>query len=245
MSYTATQRRHPLLWFDDGDLVLQLDNVLFNLHRFLITRNSALFKDMLSLPQSETPDESMGGTISRPLLVPDIPPKPFAHLVGLMYSMNYLPLLETYGSDAIDDGEMVELFSVAHRLQCDQILLQLARTILDKLPPMRKLGVCVFMDLDGTRARVERECAAEEARWRLFEAARTAPPATAAPSLSYPLCVVLPDDSFSFNAFVSVVHDTSIQQPFDDPDGMSSSATSYGPSRAVCRPRRQTCNEAR
>ncbi|EIM82171.1 uncharacterized protein STEHIDRAFT_161516 [Stereum hirsutum FP-91666 SS1] len=44
--------RHERYYFNDGSLVLQCEGVLYNVHPCLLSACSALFQDMLSLPQS-------------------------------------------------------------------------------------------------------------------------------------------------------------------------------------------------
>lgn len=44
------------VWFSDGNLVVQAENTLFKVFRGILTHESALFHDMLSLPQPQQPD---------------------------------------------------------------------------------------------------------------------------------------------------------------------------------------------
>ncbi|KZT64585.1 hypothetical protein DAEQUDRAFT_732434 [Daedalea quercina L-15889] len=43
--------RHPDLWFADGSIVLRAEDTLFRVHVSQLSRHSAVFADMLSLPQ--------------------------------------------------------------------------------------------------------------------------------------------------------------------------------------------------
>lgn len=44
------------VWFADGNLVLQAENIVFKVYQGILTQESSLFRDMLSLPQP--PDQS-------------------------------------------------------------------------------------------------------------------------------------------------------------------------------------------
>lgn len=43
--------RHPDLWFSDGSVVLRAENTLFRVHISQLSRHSAFFRDLFSLPQ--------------------------------------------------------------------------------------------------------------------------------------------------------------------------------------------------
>ena len=46
------------LWFEDGNIVLQADDVVFKVYRGILIRESTVFRDMFSLPQPNTPSAS-------------------------------------------------------------------------------------------------------------------------------------------------------------------------------------------
>jgi hypothetical protein len=39
------------LWFDDGSIILQVETTQFRVHRTVLSTNSGIFRDMLSVPQ--------------------------------------------------------------------------------------------------------------------------------------------------------------------------------------------------
>jgi hypothetical protein len=43
--------RHADLWFCDGSVILQADSTLFRVHKSQLSRHSAIFSDMFTLPQ--------------------------------------------------------------------------------------------------------------------------------------------------------------------------------------------------
>ncbi len=50
--------KHPL-WFDDGSIVIIVENTGFRVHRTLLASHSEVFRQMFSLPQPETPAEGL------------------------------------------------------------------------------------------------------------------------------------------------------------------------------------------
>jgi hypothetical protein len=42
---------HPKLWFDDGSLVIQASSIRYRIHRTIICQHSAIFRDMMAMPQ--------------------------------------------------------------------------------------------------------------------------------------------------------------------------------------------------
>ncbi|KAF8187700.1 hypothetical protein BJ912DRAFT_969265 [Pholiota molesta] len=42
---------HPKLWFDDGSLVIQATSIRYRIHRTIICQHSAIFRDMMAMPQ--------------------------------------------------------------------------------------------------------------------------------------------------------------------------------------------------
>ncbi|KAF9558723.1 hypothetical protein CPC08DRAFT_709430 [Agrocybe pediades] len=60
----STQRSY--LWFDDGNVVLQAENILFRVHKSLLSLHSEFFSDMFSLPQPQD-------DVSQPMFEPGCP----------------------------------------------------------------------------------------------------------------------------------------------------------------------------
>ncbi|KAF8184225.1 hypothetical protein BJ912DRAFT_975426 [Pholiota molesta] len=42
---------HPKLWFEDGSLVIQASSTRYRIHRTIVCQHSAIFRDMMALPQ--------------------------------------------------------------------------------------------------------------------------------------------------------------------------------------------------
>ena len=53
--------RREDLWFDDGNVVFQAQDAVFRVHKSVLCRESAFFRDMFSLPQPLTLRETYDG----------------------------------------------------------------------------------------------------------------------------------------------------------------------------------------
>ena len=43
--------RHPTFWFDDGSIIICVQDTAFKVHRSQLARHSEIFADLFSLPQ--------------------------------------------------------------------------------------------------------------------------------------------------------------------------------------------------
>ncbi len=46
--------RSEIFWFDDGSVVLQVENTQFRVHRSILASHSTVFKDLFQVPQPES-----------------------------------------------------------------------------------------------------------------------------------------------------------------------------------------------
>ena len=53
--------RHPDLWFEDGNIVIHAGATVFKVLKSMLSKESQLFKDMFSLPQSSAAGETYDG----------------------------------------------------------------------------------------------------------------------------------------------------------------------------------------
>lgn len=51
---STTPKHHDVLWFTDGNVVLETDTYLFRVHKSLLSFHSTVFRDMFELPTAET-----------------------------------------------------------------------------------------------------------------------------------------------------------------------------------------------
>jgi len=53
------RERHPVLYYEDGNIILATSTTLFKVYRGILSRNSLVFQDMFSLPQPDS-NEGLG-----------------------------------------------------------------------------------------------------------------------------------------------------------------------------------------
>ncbi|KAG8817318.1 hypothetical protein FRC19_011437 [Serendipita sp. 401] len=84
IDYTSGQpRRHHNLYFEDGTLVMQVENAIFKVHRSLLVQYSTVIQDMLSVPSGQT---SQDGTDEKPLVMSGDSVAGWGFLLGLQYN---------------------------------------------------------------------------------------------------------------------------------------------------------------
>ncbi|TDL16708.1 hypothetical protein BD410DRAFT_776938 [Rickenella mellea] len=80
------RKRHPTLWFDDGNIILTTNCTLFCVHRGLLSMNSPVFADMLSMPQ---PDRFEDSFEVHPVVEISDNDTDFTHLMCFFYDHRY------------------------------------------------------------------------------------------------------------------------------------------------------------
>ncbi|TDL16701.1 hypothetical protein BD410DRAFT_755212 [Rickenella mellea] len=80
------RKQHPTLWFDDGNIILTTSFSLFRVHRGLLSMNSPVFADMLSMPQPDHMEDSYEGN---PLVELRDNDTDFTHLLRFFYDHRY------------------------------------------------------------------------------------------------------------------------------------------------------------
>ncbi|KIP04617.1 hypothetical protein PHLGIDRAFT_188653 [Phlebiopsis gigantea 11061_1 CR5-6] len=78
------------LWFEDGNVVLQAQNNLFKVYRGILSRESAVFEDMFSLPQPDTqsPDSDIYDGCQLVKMHDD--PSDLGHFLNCLFDFEYL-----------------------------------------------------------------------------------------------------------------------------------------------------------
>jgi len=76
--------RHPWLYFEDGNIVLSVQTVLFKVHRHFLTEYSPVFKNMWALA-SVGPKDGDGSNDDNPILLNGDNPEDFSSLLQLFY----------------------------------------------------------------------------------------------------------------------------------------------------------------
>lgn len=136
--------RHETYYIPSGDVVFQVENTLFRVHRYFFERESAPFRDMLSLPmpggqnsntgsdKGKSPSRQPEGTTDEsPINLPQVTSDDFASLLWVFYNPTYYQYnqpIETWAS----------ILHLAHRWDFPSIR-ALAFHELEGAPPAARL----------------------------------------------------------------------------------------------------------
>ncbi|KZV90199.1 hypothetical protein EXIGLDRAFT_837971 [Exidia glandulosa HHB12029] len=140
-----TPERHEALWYGDGNVVLQAENTLYNVHRSVLSRESKLFEDMFALGQQNA-QNGEEGTSTSPIPMLDVPAEAFANLLLILY--------RPWGSKLIaslSDEQFVGILRVAHRLLFEEICTIVADYLVSRLSAERRLELSFTCGLDAWR----------------------------------------------------------------------------------------------
>jgi len=77
-------QRHPEFYFEDGNIILLVENHLYNLHRGVLARYSAAFHGMLEMPKGESSSQE-GMRDDQPVILPSTKTKDFEALMWVLY----------------------------------------------------------------------------------------------------------------------------------------------------------------
>lgn len=72
--------RHPDFWFNDGSVVLVVQNTMFRVHKTFLSRNSPVFRDMFSLPQPPSSMAPLGSDSPQVKMIDEIEGCPVVRL---------------------------------------------------------------------------------------------------------------------------------------------------------------------
>ncbi|EJD35505.1 hypothetical protein AURDEDRAFT_175436 [Auricularia subglabra TFB-10046 SS5] len=138
--------------FQDGNIFLLLGTTIFKLHREMLTKKSAYFKDALAAPQAGNafyPGESE----QHPLAVPDVLPSAFIQLIGIIYGRRKLrgpPGVKSHSRAATAD--IVALIRAAHKLKFNDILKQAVSCYEHSLQAATRLALALSCNIDAWAA---------------------------------------------------------------------------------------------
>lgn len=135
-------------YIEGGDVVFLVQNTLFRVHRFFLTRESPVFRDMISMPVPEGM-EVEGSSDNIPIQLLGITSDDFAKFLWTFYNKR----LSEYDGATIKDW--IGVLRLAHMWQCDNVR-ELAFRELEKLnlPPLER--VIVGRDYDAPPGWMER-----------------------------------------------------------------------------------------
>ncbi|KAK6969122.1 BTB domain-containing protein [Favolaschia claudopus] len=130
--------RDEVYYFEDGDLVLRAGTTLFRVHKFLMSRDSSMFKDIFVIPAGSESAASAadGSKDDTPLAVSDSV-ESFRALLWVLYALP--PELQAYLSsdkNAVDLDRLLlvaEITNKYHFTSIEEWSLQVIRAVVPKL----------------------------------------------------------------------------------------------------------------
>ncbi|KAF7345824.1 BTB domain-containing protein [Mycena venus] len=129
--------RDASYYFDDGDLIILAGNTLFRVHKFLLSRDSSMFKDMFIIPGGSSATERTDGSSDEtPLLVSDTVDA-FRALLWVLYALP--PDLQAYLANDKTAVDLNRIVSVAettnkyHFTSLEAWSMQVIKSVVPKL----------------------------------------------------------------------------------------------------------------
>ncbi|KAI0832373.1 hypothetical protein BC628DRAFT_1528243 [Trametes gibbosa] len=105
--------RHHEYFFTDGNVVLQIEDTQYKLHRSLLEKHSPIFRELFTIPQPEGSTE--GCTEDNPIFLSGIQADDFTRFLGLLYP-------PTLGScNVTTANEWLSVLDQADRWQVDSL----------------------------------------------------------------------------------------------------------------------------
>jgi len=135
-------QRHEEYYFDDGSVVLLVQDTLFRVHRYYFTRESQIFADMFSLPISggggSTPTME-GKSDSSPIEIPGVTIIEMESFLGFVY-------FGMHDENAFTLESWIALLSFSTRFICDKIRARSIReieSIQSRVDPIERIVLAV------------------------------------------------------------------------------------------------------
>ncbi|KAI0330433.1 hypothetical protein GY45DRAFT_754913 [Cubamyces sp. BRFM 1775] len=135
---------HPDYYFEDGNLTILVENTLFKLFRSTFTRHSSVFKDLFSLPTSQSGTPVEGCDDDNPLQFSGISTTDFERLIWVLYPPSY----ESPKAQTVDEWRSV--LSLATRWEFTGVRALAIRSLqsLD-ITPVERILLAQEFDIPG------------------------------------------------------------------------------------------------
>lgn len=131
--------RHEEYYFDDGSIVLLVEDTLFRVHRYYFTRESQIFADMFSLPTGSPSGLAEGQSDSSPIDIPGVTKKEMESFLGFVY-------FGMHDENTFSLESWIALLSFSTRFICDKIRARSVREIesfQSQLDPVERVVLAV------------------------------------------------------------------------------------------------------
>ncbi|RDX55570.1 hypothetical protein OH76DRAFT_1428616 [Lentinus brumalis] len=109
----AKVQKHCDFYFDDGNVIIRVEDTQYKLHRSLLERHSPVFRELFTVPQPH--DSSEGVSEDNPIVLFGIQATNFTRLLRLLYP----PVLADCPIATVD--EWMSIFEQADRWQIDYL----------------------------------------------------------------------------------------------------------------------------
>ncbi|KAI0327139.1 hypothetical protein GY45DRAFT_1284362 [Cubamyces sp. BRFM 1775] len=112
-SEASKAQRHRDYFFNDGNVVLQVESVLYKLHRSLLEKHSPVFRELFTIPQS--PGSTEGCSEDNPIILAGVRATDFTRFLWLLYP----PILGDCKITTVD--EWLSVVDQADRWEMDSL----------------------------------------------------------------------------------------------------------------------------
>ncbi|KAH9951627.1 hypothetical protein B0H21DRAFT_684629 [Amylocystis lapponica] len=134
-------QKHREYYFEDGNVVFLVENVLYNLHRSMLEKHSTVFQEMWSIPPPAGNTE--GSQAYNPIVLAGIKAIDFTRLLWIIYP----PVLGSCKATTVD--EWVSILDQADRWQIDNLRFFAIKTLQSmSVDPVLKIMLWTRHNLD-------------------------------------------------------------------------------------------------
>ncbi|CAE6501460.1 unnamed protein product [Rhizoctonia solani] len=128
----ANYSRDPDYYFEDGSIILLVQDVLFKIHASLLKAQSQVFKDMFAMPSGDAASITEGSSEQRPIVIPQVKPPQFRNLLKMIYtpaSSGFHASLQSIDTDDPDSGKSawksftfyLDVATLCHRFEINEM----------------------------------------------------------------------------------------------------------------------------
>lgn len=138
----APQDSNPF-HFEDSQVVLQVDEKKYKIHRYFLTRESEFFNDLFSLPQSGD-SATVEGSDASPIKLPETPKAEIENLLQFFY----FGMHDDYVASLTD---WIAILSISTRLIFEKVRERAIKEItaqLDQVEPFDLIGLAIKFDVE-------------------------------------------------------------------------------------------------
>jgi len=129
--------------FEDSQVVLQVEEKKYKIHRYFLTRESEFFNDLFSLPQPED-SATVEGSDDNPIRLPETPKAEIENLLRFFY----FGMHDDYAASLTD---WIAILSISTRLMFEKVRERAIKEItaqLDQIEPFELIELAIKFDVE-------------------------------------------------------------------------------------------------